>query len=609
MKVIKQVGDYNLINNLGKGAFGQVYQAYHIRNKKIYAIKQIEKRSVFGTKKAEEFFKTEIEALKRINHPNVIFLKELIESSRNFYLVLQYCNGGDLENLLKKRGRLEENEATYFLMQIMNGFRALRERKIMHRDLKPANILLNNDLAIIADFGLSKVDTNMAETVVGTPIYMAPELHLNSLVNNRLKKVYTSSIDLWSIGVVFYEMLFGQIPWKGFKNIIELSSMMEVNSGEGLIFPPNIKISDSCQDLLKRLINPDPRERLSWEDFFNHEHFRIHKIEKYTKTRVLKELEDKNNIKAIEEEFYANKEKEKKNKKILKEKKNLKENKDCTNNKVKENNKCNYENGYEYFPYKSNFQKNNTKNYKQKNEKEEEKENFIKFEKRIEHEKEIFRFGKFTCVRIRKLVKKQNNDENDDDSIEKKIAPYLMSIALLILKKMEILNTNLLLCISDKVNPFITNYCSISNYVESERWPSIKYNLREEIKSYKEFLEHIIEKMEEEADSSHKFFQKCSNLAFNHVIDLKVIESTLTNALRAITNNEWIKNAEKIMKPSFKSRLKEIRALVFLILTSHENFAYKEKELIFDWNNFYEDFEKGKIRDYFGDLAEKKLNH
>lgn len=77
-----------------------------------------------------------------INHPNVMHLYEFMETNNNFYLVIQYCNNGDLESYLKKYGHLTENEAVYFLMQIMNGFRELHKHQIMHRDVKLANMFL-----------------------------------------------------------------------------------------------------------------------------------------------------------------------------------------------------------------------------------------------------------------------------------------------------------------------------------------------------------------------------------------------------------------------------------------------------------------------------------
>lgn len=94
--------------------------------------------------------------MAQINHPNVMHLYEYMETQNNYYLVIQYCNNGDLENYLKKHNYLSENEAVYFLMQILNGFKELLKNRIMHRDVKLANMFLYDDWVIIGDFGFAK---------------------------------------------------------------------------------------------------------------------------------------------------------------------------------------------------------------------------------------------------------------------------------------------------------------------------------------------------------------------------------------------------------------------------------------------------------------------
>ena len=113
-----------------------------------------------------------------IHHPNILHLFEFLESTNNYYLVIQYCNNGDLEGHVSKQKDhlLEEERAVYFLKQIMSGFQCLHSNKIMHRDFKLANIFLNDDIVIIGDFGFAKSGFEMANTKLGTPLTMAPEL-------------------------------------------------------------------------------------------------------------------------------------------------------------------------------------------------------------------------------------------------------------------------------------------------------------------------------------------------------------------------------------------------------------------------------------------------
>jgi len=194
-------------------------------------------------------------------------LYEYMETANNYYLVIQYCNNGDLEGHIKKNKILSEEEAVYFLMQIMNGFQELHCYKIMHRDFKLANIFLNDDTIVIGDFGFAKSGADMATTKLGTPLTMAPEL-LNAQQNLN----YTNKADLWSIGICFYQMVFGVSPFK-VSSMTELQSKVKKESGDNLHFPTTPKISEPCKMLLKSLIQCDPKKRIEWDEFFNHKLF------------------------------------------------------------------------------------------------------------------------------------------------------------------------------------------------------------------------------------------------------------------------------------------------------------------------------------------------
>lgn len=122
----------------------------------------VAKKSINKSKKLTELFETEVNIMRDIDHPNILRCFELLETTNNYYMILQYCNGGDLDRHVKKHTRLEEQEALYFLKQILNGFCELRSRKIMHRDFKLGNILLHNDKVIIGDFGFAKSGFDLA---------------------------------------------------------------------------------------------------------------------------------------------------------------------------------------------------------------------------------------------------------------------------------------------------------------------------------------------------------------------------------------------------------------------------------------------------------------
>ena len=137
--------------------------------------------------------------------------------------MLEYCNEGDLSNYLKKKKFLTEEEAVDILIQILNCFKTLVSNKIMHRDFKLPNILINNGIIKIADFGFSKIlegDDSYAETMLGSPLNMAPEILQGFEYNNKC--------DIWSIGTVFYELLFEKPPYTA-NHIVELVKNIKAN--------------------------------------------------------------------------------------------------------------------------------------------------------------------------------------------------------------------------------------------------------------------------------------------------------------------------------------------------------------------------------------------
>ena len=275
---MKKVGNYMLLSEIGKGQFGVVYKAQHTKTEEIFAIKSITKSSLNSSAKLKELFDTEVKIMSNIKHPNIMHLYELLETTNNYYLVLDYCRSGDMEGHVKKHKGLGEEEAVYFIMQIMNGFRELHKHKIMHRDFKLANIFLNDDTIVIGDFGFAKSGNEMAATKLGSPITMAPEI----LLNKSGKLSYTNKADLWSIGVCFFEMIFGVEPWPNVKSVDDLCLKVQAHSGKNLVFPTNtrFKISPDCQELLINLIEIDPNRRISWNDFYNHAVFAFHQSKK-----------------------------------------------------------------------------------------------------------------------------------------------------------------------------------------------------------------------------------------------------------------------------------------------------------------------------------------
>lgn len=257
----KILGNYVIKHKLGSGQFGAVYYCIDLTTNEEFAIKIISLDKISANPRMNSLIKNEINALSKIDNPNIIKLKEFIQSKNNFYFVYEYCNGGTLEDYIGGKKKLSEKEALYFFSQIVNGFKSLFIHKVLHRDLKPANILIHNDIVKIADFGFCKPLENnldLAQTMVGSPIYMAPEI---------LKgEDYNIKADIWSMGVVLFEMLFGFCPYED-KNIFSL--LNQINTSP-LVIPKHINnISKSTENLLKNLLVVDPSKRIEWSEIIN----------------------------------------------------------------------------------------------------------------------------------------------------------------------------------------------------------------------------------------------------------------------------------------------------------------------------------------------------
>lgn len=264
---------YCTFNKLGKGAYSKVYKGYYIRNTEVnskewVAIKKMNMEQI----NAHNFLENEIKIMERLNHPNILNMIDVIERKNSsdekvLYIILELCGGGDLKKMVRYR-RMYEKYAVVYFKQIANGLEYLRSKNIIHRDLKPHNVLLSADRKTlkIADFGFAKIIGNdvLAETMCGSPLYMAPEI--------LLKRPYTSKADLWSVGVMLYEVLCGIHPFKSVEGIVDLVHKVEKDE---IKFPSSANISSLGIDLLKRLLKKDPHERIGWTEFFNHRWFKM----------------------------------------------------------------------------------------------------------------------------------------------------------------------------------------------------------------------------------------------------------------------------------------------------------------------------------------------
>ncbi|CAN8316938.1 unnamed protein product [Cochlearia groenlandica] len=258
------VGDYLVGRKIGSGSFSVVWEARHIVHGTVVAIKEIAMARL--NKKLQDSLMSEIFILRRINHRNIIRLLDMIESPGKIHLVLEYCKGGDLSVYIQRHGSVPEATAKHFMLQLAAGLQVLRDNNIIHRDLKPQNLLLStdeNDADLkIADFGFARSlqPRGLAETLCGSPLYMAPEIM-------QLQK-YDAKADLWSVGAILFQLVTGRTPFTGNSQIQLLQNIMR---STGLHFPAECRdLSLDCIDLCQKLLRRNPVERLTFEEFFNH---------------------------------------------------------------------------------------------------------------------------------------------------------------------------------------------------------------------------------------------------------------------------------------------------------------------------------------------------
>ena len=264
---------------IGRGSFSTVYYAT-CPDMHEYAIKRISVAKLQQNRLSK--FLLELDISKQMDHDNIVKCHEIFKTSTHWYIVSEYCNYGTFSDLISAIKNVDvkkkENLVHYYLNQLKNALYYLNINNIIHRDLKPMNILLtrtdktDNEVIIkLADFGFARFFEHnpanttgyddMVATVCGSPIYMAPEL----LINDK----YNIKADLWSFGIIMYELLYGVNPYNFPKSIAHLKELMEKKE---IRFDPCY--SDKTINLIKSLLQVDPIKRIGWEEFFNHDWFK-----------------------------------------------------------------------------------------------------------------------------------------------------------------------------------------------------------------------------------------------------------------------------------------------------------------------------------------------
>lgn len=244
--------DFQLLKVLGKGGYGKVFLARKIDTGQTYAMKVLKKASIVTNAKDTAHTKSERNILEMIKHPFLVQLHYAFQSPGKLYLVLEFLAGGELFMQLEKEGVFMEDQASFYLAEIILAIGHLHSMGIIYRDLKPENVLLDIEGHVkLTDFGLSKerVDRdNLTHTFCGTIEYMAPEI--------LLRQGHGKAVDWWSLGTLMYDMLSGAPPFTGEDRKQTIDFILR---GEYVLVP---YLSREASSMLSKLLVVDANRRL-----------------------------------------------------------------------------------------------------------------------------------------------------------------------------------------------------------------------------------------------------------------------------------------------------------------------------------------------------------
>lgn len=263
------ISDFDVMANLGQGAFGLVTKVQHKKSQVIYAIKQMDKKRLKNSGMIEQIT-TEIKIMYSLNHENIVKLFNHFEDDTNVYLIIDYAPGGQLWNKLQKSPgkRLPEKEVAVYVKDLVSALEYLHGKGIIHRDIKPENLLIDGKGRLkLADFGWSNYFKSDAQrtTFCGTLDYLAPEMV-------EVGHQHDHMVDIWAVGVLTYELLTGKSPFSPLNPSLKLKDV-ERGTQQNIVavkfdypkeFPPLAK------DLVSKILRKNPKTRLNLFEIKTH---------------------------------------------------------------------------------------------------------------------------------------------------------------------------------------------------------------------------------------------------------------------------------------------------------------------------------------------------
>ncbi|CAD8115971.1 unnamed protein product [Paramecium primaurelia] len=266
-KSVIKIGKYTLNKKelIGKGSYGLVYQA-------IYDGEEFCAKQILTNGPQKKFTDRELQILRMlrdspIQNPNIVHIFDVIQNQgdNEVYIIMEYCKGGDLKKEMEYKKKHNQwythQESLNIIAQIIKGYKSLYEVEFIHRDLKPANILIQSGFYKLADFGMGRFINSTQSSNVGTPAYSAPQIFFDPN--------YTNKCDVYSLGVIFYELIFKEKPING-KTQAEQIPLLRSSKQNKITCPRDENIDLRICVLIEQMLSYEEQNRISWIDLFEH---------------------------------------------------------------------------------------------------------------------------------------------------------------------------------------------------------------------------------------------------------------------------------------------------------------------------------------------------
>ena len=312
----KLIEDYVIKDTIGKGTFSVVKLGEHIKTKTKVAIKILDKEKI-KTKEDLTRIKREIKILSILDHPNIIKTYKISETPKKYYIIMEYCEGGELFDYIVEKERLDEFESSIFFYQLINALDYIHSKGVAHRDLKPENLLLSQNKNIkIIDFGLSNFfETGIGglATPCGSPSYASPEIIKGEIYDGF-------KIDVWASGIILFAMLCGYLPFdddeeeekeeshdKRYFSQSNTNNKEEKSEDNEVLFQKILEgkiefpdyLSDVAIDLIKKMLVVEPEDRIELDEIKKHKFYRMGKKNYLLYQKTVTEHEVYDNINSV----------------------------------------------------------------------------------------------------------------------------------------------------------------------------------------------------------------------------------------------------------------------------------------------------------------------